>query len=515
MGEANPIASGSAASTRRSLILAGGGMRVAYQAGVVKALCEAGLSFQHGDGTSGGTMNLAMLLSGLDPDEICNRWRSLDVHQFASFMPIQEYLRAWDMAGMGSSEGIRDHVFPHLGVDFKKINSVRNMAGTFNVCNFSRKVSEIIPHDNLTQDLLVAGISLPIFMPAVRINGDWYTDSVWIKDANLMEAVRRGSEELWLVWCIGNTREYRTGAFNQYVHMIEMSANGKLFEEFQQIAEINAGIARGESRYGQNRAVRLHVIHPLHPLPLDPDFFLGKITAATLIEIGYADAKRYLEREMTPEGLAYQPEVTQMQSDGVGISFSETMSGGVALGATDPQTGHDQGQKANTVFTMRANIRVPDLPRFIADPQHQGEITGSISYTTFGDNILCKNGVFKLFSPTDDPKLKFMVYELGFEHYGQDYYLAGRKEVRQDPVIDAWKETTTLYSTLHAGKDKSAEVVGAGVLKLGVPELIDLVRTMHATNASTAAEKSKALAQFGKFFLRELWDSYVHHLKID
>ena len=54
---------------RRSLILAGGGMRVAYQAGVFKALGEFGLRFAHGDGTSGGTMNLAMMLSGLSPDD--------------------------------------------------------------------------------------------------------------------------------------------------------------------------------------------------------------------------------------------------------------------------------------------------------------------------------------------------------------------------------------------------------------------------------------------------------------
>ena len=62
------------AAPRRALILAGGGMRVAYQAGVLKALQLAGLTFCHGDGTSGGIMNLAMLLSGLTPDDMCRRW---------------------------------------------------------------------------------------------------------------------------------------------------------------------------------------------------------------------------------------------------------------------------------------------------------------------------------------------------------------------------------------------------------------------------------------------------------
>ncbi len=43
----------------RSLVLAGGGMRVAWQAGVVKALHDAGLTFDHVDGTSGGIMTTA------------------------------------------------------------------------------------------------------------------------------------------------------------------------------------------------------------------------------------------------------------------------------------------------------------------------------------------------------------------------------------------------------------------------------------------------------------------------
>ena len=95
---------------RRSLILAGGGMRVAYQAGVLRALAELGLKFVHGDGTSGGTMNLAMLLSGLSPNEMCNRWRTLNVQKFGAPMPIEEYLHAWDMTGMTSSDGIRKDV---------------------------------------------------------------------------------------------------------------------------------------------------------------------------------------------------------------------------------------------------------------------------------------------------------------------------------------------------------------------------------------------------------------------
>jgi len=69
---------------KRSLILAGGGVRLAYQAGVLQALHESKKEFNHIDGTSGGIFNAAMLASGLGPDEMADRWRKLDIKHFMS-----------------------------------------------------------------------------------------------------------------------------------------------------------------------------------------------------------------------------------------------------------------------------------------------------------------------------------------------------------------------------------------------------------------------------------------------
>ena len=48
-------------------------------------------------------------------------------------------------------------------------------------------------------------MSLPLFMPAAERGGTIWTDAVWIKDANLSEACGTARDEIWLVWCIGNT----------------------------------------------------------------------------------------------------------------------------------------------------------------------------------------------------------------------------------------------------------------------------------------------------------------------
>jgi predicted acylesterase/phospholipase RssA len=492
---------------RRALILAGGGMRVAYQAGVLRALEEAGLRFAHADGTSGGTINLAMLLSGLPVTEMCDRWRTLNVKEFAGLMPVEDYLKAFDMIAMGSADGLVNKVFPHLGIDVPAINAAIGIAGTFNVCNFTRKVNEAVPHERVDLDLLVAGVSLPIFMPPVPKGDSLYCDSVWIKDANLMEAVRRGADELWVTWCIGNTGEYKRGIFHQYVHMIEISANGVLFEEFDRIKDINDRIRNGERVGGRTRPIVLHVIKPEYPLPLDPDFFFGRIDAATLIAMGYADACRYLA-QMKPEGIAFEAEATQMKTETLGLTFRERMAGDFALGPTEPQAGADQGKLAGTTLTLHNAITIYDLKSFLSDPKHAGRLSAEIDLDPFGRNIPAKGGVFNLFAPGDRPERRVMTYELAFTHDGQDYYLAGEKHIENNAALRLWKDTTTLYTRLHRGTDTTGPVVGAGIATLGVADLVHLVSTMHATNARSTGEAAEAMADFGRFFLGELWERY-------
>lgn len=289
-------------------------MRVAYQAGVLRALAEDGLRFVHGDGASGGTINLAMLLSGLSAEEMCDRWATLDVKDFVSLLPIRRYLRGPTQLAYGDADGLVERVFPHLGIDIGRIRAARGMAGTFNVVDYGTKTNHAIPHTELDLDLLVAGVSLPIMLPPVAARGSLYTDSVWIKDANLLEAARRGADEIWLVWCIGNTNVYRRGMLNQYVHMIELSANGSVAEELERIEE------------GPDPPV-LHVVKPEFPIPLDPDFFLGRIDARSLTAMGYRDARRYLATR-TDAGVPRDWTATKMRDPGRGVAFVEHWRGG-------------------------------------------------------------------------------------------------------------------------------------------------------------------------------------------
>lgn len=492
---------------KRALILSGGGIRLSYQAGVLRALAEDRRTFQHIDSSSGGSLNNAMLFSGLAPEEMCDRWRTLNIRDTISLLPLKEYLQVNELTALGDSDGLRKKVYPHLGIDVEKINAARGLQGTFNLFNYDLKVNLALPHQELTTDFLVAGMSLPGTLPPVEIDGTPYLDSAFVLDANPLEAVRRGAEELWLVWALGNTGHYNGGAFGIYMNLLQIASNGGLNMQFDRILDLNARIERGEPAYGQTRPIRLHLIQPTYPLPLDPALYLGQIDNASLIDMGYSDARGYLARR-GEEGVALAPESLRQISDGVGITFQETAQGGIALGETDPKA--DQG--ASTELKLHATVRIHDVERFISDPDHTGELFAHIDYPPIGTNISGWKGTFNLFEPAGDAATKRIVYEIAFDHAGESYYLAGVKEIRDNFGGDLWRDATRIRTRIHRGTDATGPVVATGVLTLGLQDVIHLVKSFHAIDTATFAEKKEAVLTFGRFFLGGLWDTYVKHL---
>jgi len=196
-----------------------------------------------------------------------------------------------------------------------------------------------------------------------------------------------------------------------------------------------------------------------------------------------------------------------------GLSFREVMTGGFAMGPTDPAAGLSQGNEAGTPLALHATVMINDFERFLTDPNHTGTLAGSIDYAPFGGTITGYAGVFNLFNPSGEPGLKLMVYELGFDYQGKKFYLAGQKEVRDGSVLGMWHQTTTLYTRLHEGTDKTGPVVGAGTLSLGVEALAKMLSTVQVSGEDSVAGKAKIIGQFGTFFMGELWDTYKPHVK--
>src|SRR5437588_2266825 len=168
---------------KRSLILAGGGIKVAFQAGALQVwLDEAGLTFDHVDGASGGVFNLAMMCQGMSGEQMADNWRNLNPRAGISFNAA-EFAKLLYAESLFTMDNYRRHVFPEWGLDWEKIRSTK-LNATFNAINFSRKELRVIEPKDMTEDLLVASVSLPMWFPPVRIADELYIDAVYLTDAN-------------------------------------------------------------------------------------------------------------------------------------------------------------------------------------------------------------------------------------------------------------------------------------------------------------------------------------------
>lgn len=202
-----------------------------------------------------------------------------------------------------------------------------------------------------------------------------------------------------------------------------------------------------------------------------------------------------------------------MSAPAVGLIFDEKMEGGFALGATDPVGGAKLGKTAGTSFTLKNHIDVVDVDQFLADPDHSAVLNATIDFKPLGRNIKCSTGIFQLFRQSDDPTVKLMIYACRFEAQGTRYFLEGKKFIHDRvPLHILLDQTTTLYTILYRGDDATAPIAGAGVLTIGVLGVIEMVASMRTAGASSPEQSARAIADFGFFFLGQLWESYVAHV---
>jgi len=504
MSEVHGAASPGRAEPRRALILSGGGIRLSYQAGAFRALFEAGLRFHHFDATSGGSLTQAMLLCGLHPNEICDRWRSLPIAATLSPLAVEQYLRLPNLEALVDADNFRAVILPHLGIDIERLRSAQGVDATFNVLDYKAKLVRVVDHQSITTDLLIAGLSLPGVYPPLRTDGEILLDTGFVQDANLIEPIRRGADESWLLWAMNNTPQYKGGMFNIYMQMLEMGANGALNIALERIRDLNERIAAGDRPFGRETPVRLHVIRPRYALPYDTDLYFGRADSASLIDLGYADAAEYLAG-FTESGSPLDPSVTQMSSPTRDVAFRESLSGSFSRGETDARARESRGKSEGAELALHASIHIDDVDRFIADPSYSGRLTGRIDHPVFGENVPAKHGRFKILSAGGDPASKSIVYALTFEHDGENLHLVGRKEVRVGGGSDLGADMSTLHVQLHKGRDALGPVIGAGVLKLAPGDLAKLALSIRSPGAPSLADGLAVAAKFGHFFLGEIY----------
>ncbi|WP_181811216.1 patatin-like phospholipase family protein [Streptomyces ipomoeae] len=494
---------------KRSLLLAGGGVKVAFQAGVLQVwLDEAGLRFDHADGASGGTFNLAMLCQGMSGTEIADAWRRTSPASGVS-PNWRQFTRPGYLQSLFTLDAYRRTVFPGWGLDFDRVRSSA-LEATFNVYNVTRQRLQVLPPKRMSEDFLAACVSLPMWFPPMRIDGETYMDPVYVTDANVEEAIDRGADEIWVIWTVSERGEWHRGFTAAYFQIIEAAANGAFRRIQDRIERNNADIAAGGAgEFG--RRIEVNVLAAEVPLHYLVGFGADRLHEA--VNRGVLAARAWCAERKIP--LA-EPAPWPAPADPLSLRFTERLSGTVAPSAAD---GGALSAPGGAPLSLGLDVSVDDLDRFLTDPEHTASVSGRLSSTAFGGDRPLTGGTLQMLVDDDgDPARKEIRYLLYFTNERQaPLTLIGSRRLTSGDPLRIWDETTVLRARVVRGHRTPADagdvrepdgVVAEAVLRLGPLALLRQLAGLRISGSPPVA-RAAGLARLGAMVFGKLWDVYA------
>lgn len=493
---------------KRSLMLAGGGVKIAFQAGVLQVwLDEAGLEFDRGDAVSAACFNLAMWAQGMSGTEIADNWRNTQPFSEVDVNSSQ-LARLLYAASIFDLDAFRHKVFPAWKLDWSKIQSSPREA-TFNVYNFSKHELRPIPTKELTEDLLIAAASLPIWFPPVKIEGDTYIDAVFNTGSNIDEAIRTGADELWVIWTTSERGEWFDGFVGNFFGIFEATVVGSYKNALARIAANNSALGRGEAgEFGRVIAVReIKAEVPVHYL-----LNFSRDRAAECVNRGVEAARQWCDSAgiKRRSGPVYVPSAS---SDRTVVRFSETLKGFIGFATTDFEKGFEQGRDQNTGFTLHLDVCIEDLDGFLTLPEHRAQLQGTVECDRLGGKRPIESGTLELLVDSGDLTRKQIKYRVAFvDGQGEKVELVANKDLNDQPQLGAWQEVSTVFVQVsRSTSDLSETVLASGVIHGSLISNIEQLASVRV-NAPSVATRVHALSRFGAFYFGRLWDVYTRHL---
>jgi cholesterol oxidase len=204
-----------------------------------------------------------------------------------------------------------------------------------------------------------------------------------------------------------------------------------------------------------------------------------------------------------PVAPPHSPELT------TGLRFTEAMKGFFSTKATDDfAKGAAQGELDGSSFEFILTVIVDDLNDFLANPGHPGRMVGSVTAPALSPKPLtASDGQFRLL--VADPAnvdTRLMKYDMNLtSEEGKTFVFDGTKIIKNDGILNVWRDTSTLYITIS---DSADAVLGKGVLEIKIEDFMRQMTTMEITNAKDDQERLASVIRFGQFFAGVLFDIY-------
>lgn len=196
-----------------------------------------------------------------------------------------------------------------------------------------------------------------------------------------------------------------------------------------------------------------------------------------------------------------------------GIQFTETMKGFFSTEEkNDFERGKELGQQNNSPFAFTLTVTSDDIETMLKNSEHQAILEGVVVAPALSSKpMTISGGKFNLFvDEKADVPTKLMKYRMDIHsEEGKDYYFYGFKLIRDDKGFDLWKDTCTLYITVHEQADENSPVLGKGILVIETLDFARQLTTMKVLNATSKMEELKIMMNFGKYFSGSLFDIYI------
>jgi cholesterol oxidase len=195
-----------------------------------------------------------------------------------------------------------------------------------------------------------------------------------------------------------------------------------------------------------------------------------------------------------------------------GIQFTERMRGFFSTRATDDyEAAEKQGRKDKSPFEFTLTIVSDDLDSMLKEREHSARILGTVSAPALSKKPLTvTEGEFNLFvADAAERGAKRMRYRMKLtSEEGETFYFDGFKRIHDDPGLDMWADTTTLFVTVHRGESEAGPVAGRGILRIQPQDFLRQMTTMRVTDAVTPKQRLAATGRYGAFFTGTLEDVY-------
>lgn len=195
-----------------------------------------------------------------------------------------------------------------------------------------------------------------------------------------------------------------------------------------------------------------------------------------------------------------------------GVEFTERMAGYISPVVTLPfETAARRGKEEGYACSFTLTVVVDDVDSFIANPKHPGRIVGTVDCPALSpDPLEIFDGKFNLMR-VDEHTVETKRFDYRFSlaaRDGAEYQFVGHKVVRSDATLDLWRDTTRLNVDISKGADGQLGHVARGLLEIAPSDFYVQMQTLRGTGGRDVADRMRAVAKFGTFFSRELFDTY-------